>query len=333
MASSLPGGVHLVGSLPASSVEAAFTESLQALPGRLRRVPDGELGERDKFVYYQMLRLPKEMQALPERPEIEISDAEEAVHNLEIKTGYDDAAIQSYEVFKRLKHEGRVPQDVRFQVSLPSPVNLVSHARPAYRKALDPKYTAALAQDVDHIVKSIPANELAIQIDCALDMAYLEGDASEPGYGTILAPYFEPVLGGLLDRIEAMTQIPPEAELGFHLCYGDLFSKHFKQPNMAKMVDYANAISGRINRRIDWFHMPVPKESDAAYFAPLKGFGAQLYLGLIHPNDLGGTRRRIDAAKTVVSEFGISTECGLGRLAPESMASIFDIARAVSRPY
>ena len=265
-----------------------------------------------------------------------------AVRNLgNIKTGYDDAAIESYEVFKRLKTTGEIPEDVRFQVSLPSPVNCVSHARPAYRKALDPVYTLALVEAIQNIVREIPTKELAIQIDCALDMAYLEGDVREPGYGTIGNPYFEPVMDGLLDRIEALTShVPSEVELGFHLCYGDLFAKHFKQPkDMRKMVDYANAILGRIKHRIDWIHVPVPQaREDIEYFVPLTDLvGAlsdtQLYLGLVHANDLEGTKRRIATAKRVVGDFGVATECGLGRKTPEAMESVFEIAKAVSQPY
>ena len=57
----------------------------------------------------------------------------------------------------------------------------------------------------------------------------------------------------------------------------------------------------------------------------------KLYLGLVHPYDLEGTRTRITAARKVVKEFGVATECGWGRvLDPGDIDSIMDICRKVS---
>jgi hypothetical protein len=65
--------------------------------------------------------------------------------------------------------------------------------------------------------------------------------------------------------------------------------------------------------------MPVPRSrSDGGYFAPLRHLQlhpkTQLYLGLVHYTDgVEGARKRLMAAKKMVSDFGIATECGFGR--------------------
>ncbi|MBH61338.1 MAG: hypothetical protein CL569_02580 [Alphaproteobacteria bacterium] len=38
-----------------------------------------------------------------------------------------DIALESYETFRRLKSQGDVPENMRFQVSLPTPVAFLEH--------------------------------------------------------------------------------------------------------------------------------------------------------------------------------------------------------------
>ena len=72
----------------------------------------------------------------------------------------------------------------------------------------------------------------------------------------------------------------------------------------------------------------IPRErTDDAYFAPLRELRlrseTRLYLGLVHYTDgIAGTRTRIAAAEKVVPDFGIATECGLGRRPPGTLAQL-----------
>ena len=54
---------------------------------------------------------------------------------------------------------------------------------------------------------------------------------------------------------------------------------------------------------------------------------AQLYLGLIHHADDAGDRRRIATARTVMSRFGVATECGWGRTDPARVSGLLDSHR------
>jgi hypothetical protein len=74
------------------------------------------------------------------------------------------------------------------------------------------------------------------------------------------------------------------------------------------------------------------ERDDVAYFEPLKNLklprGTELYLGLVHRTDgIAGARGRLAAAKTVLTDFGVATECGFGRRPPESVSALLDLHR------
>ena len=55
-------------------------------------------------------------------------------------------------------------------------------------------------------------------------------------------PGMEQVFAANFARLGAA--VPPDVELGFHLCYGDLDGKHFIEPvDASKMVEMANLIA------------------------------------------------------------------------------------------
>ncbi|GAC1567880.1 MAG: hypothetical protein NVS3B14_15290 [Ktedonobacteraceae bacterium] len=106
-----------------------------------------------------------------------------------------------------------------------------------------------------------------------------------------------------------------------------------------KLVDVANGISAGLKRSLNWISMPVPRNrSDEAYFAPLKNLQlhpeTELYLGLVHfTGGVEGTRLRIEAAQRVVAEFGVATECGLGRRPSETITDLLRIHSEVAAPH
>ena len=85
--------------------------------------------------------------------------------------------------------------------------------------------------------------------------------------------------------------------------------------------------------------MPVPRDrDDLAYVEPLRDLRmdahTRLYLGLVHYTDgLDGTRRRMDVASAVYPDFGIATECGLGRRVGQDIPALLRIhAQAADLP-
>ena len=99
--------------------------------------------------------------------------------------------------------------------------------------------------------------------------------------------------------------------------------EHVIQPKDAGiMVEMTNAVSAGVRRPIQFFHFPVPKpRTDDAFFAPLAGLRlrpeTELYLGLIHRDDMAGNATRLAAARRHAQVDGVATECGMARGDPE----------------
>ncbi|MCJ1258529.1 hypothetical protein MMC24_006362 [Lignoscripta atroalba] len=327
-----PCGVHIVGSVPLPSSEHVFRQVCKNLPGRLRRLPDGETGTRQQFTGFQGAVFAP-TPAVLRSPDGSARSREEVNIQL-LPTGYDDFALASYATFCQLRTEGVIPQGTRFQVSLPTPINTVAvFVDPSYQEVVEPVYEKALLSALRRIQDEIPAKDLAIQWDVAVEFGMLEN------VGFVFVPWWSPVKEGVVERIVRVSAAVDEGvEMGYHLCYGDIEHRHFVEPkDMGLLVEMANLIVEQVEHRVSWFHMPVPKDrADAAYFAPLKGLRrpdtTELYLGVVQFEDEEGTRRRIQAAKEVVKEFGVATECGMGRTPPEQLAGILEISAAVSAP-
>lgn len=56
----------------------------------------------------------------------------------------------------------------------------------------------------------------------------------------------------------------------------------------------------------------------------------ELYLGLAYGFDLEETRKRTEAAKKVATQFGIATECAMGRALKDEFENVMEGLVAVS---
>ena len=341
-----PVGVHLVGSVPLANAADVFSRTSRALPNRLLRIPDGETSNRQEFVIFQrdlfksMPQVLRQYDAqynpvatqLPSESELEALC--EQLDNHPPQTQYDDHAIDSYTTFSSLRSSGVIPKQTKFQVSLPTPLNVVVLFADGYQTTLEPYYEQALGRALKKLQSTIPHADLAIQWDTAGEFAMLEG-ASWPHF----VPYFSPVKEGIIERLIRLADlVEPSVECGFHLCYGDMGHRHFIEPkDMGLLVEIATAIIKGSKRDITWFHMPVPKNrTDYEYFKPLESFelgNTALYLGVVHFDDLEGTKQRINATSKTGKQFGVATECGMGRTPPEHLDSILEISNKVSAPH
>ncbi|KAL3467201.1 hypothetical protein BJX64DRAFT_274188 [Aspergillus heterothallicus] len=260
-------------------------------------------------------------------------------------TEYGNAAVHSYKKFLQHQENGVIPPGVRFQVSLPIPFAAVQgQIRSELRAQIEPLYEKRMSDAVRTILENIPAHDLAIQLDLALKIMALEYERGR--VGDYWKPYFadeEGILEGILNRIQRFAElISNDVHLGFHFCYGNRDHKHFIEPEtLGVAVEFANNIRDRLKWPIGWMHFPVPKDrDDAAYFEPLSRLElglpveekTRLYLGLVHANDEEGTKRRLQMASFFAKDFGVATECGLGRTPVAELDSILSISRDVSRP-
>lgn len=323
--------VHLVGSLNLPSTEAVFTTVGKCLDDHISRIPDGEVGERNNWSAWggEQLAAHPGFEAGEPAPfgpvMLRLRESEKAAELKVSPPGYTAHAKSSYEIFRKLRDEGAVPQGARFLVALPTPFAWVGYVRVPDRAAVEPVLEAAMLEDVRGICEAIPAEDLAIQWDVSNEIGILE-QIEESHWG-------DDVLGGLADRLARLIDaIPNGVEVGLHLCYGSYEDQHFIEPKDADfMVQLLNATLERTSRKLGWVHMPVPIErDDPEYFAPLADLNRnrfeELYLGLVHIEDgLEGSARRIAAAKTVTDDFGVATECGIARLDEDVMEPLLKL--------
>ena len=336
MTAKIENAVHLNGSVPLENAEAVFRAASAALGERLARIPDGETGERTNWIVWQAqvfqasgdFTAEEDTTRYDGTPKFRLRDPGGPVRFGPL--GYAAAALASYETFARLKQEGVVGARVRFQVSLPTPVAVVAgFVAESDRAASEKPYAEALDAELQQILDAIPAEELSLQWDVAVEFGMLEN--------AVFAPWWDEPLAGILDRLVALgDRIPEEVGLGYHLCYGDAGHQHFVQPqDTSLLVEVAQGLSDRLVRRLDYVHMPVPRDrGDAAYFAPLAGLSlppeTRLFLGLVHMTDgEDGAAARLAAARESAPAFGVATECGFGRRSPESVGELLELHAAV----
>ena len=337
-----PQHVQFIGSVPLSSSTEVFTTISKALPGRLLRIPDGETGKRWNFVAWQheafastpqiirQLGLGSAMPDGTEGPNAKIDVA---------SIGYDDMALESYAEFCKLRDAGVIEKGVKFQVSLPTPVNTIAVCvQPPHQAEAEAVYEPKLLKAVRKIQDNIPAEDLAIQWDMAIEVLMLETvSLAAPLWESIAQAWFDPVKEGIKERVNRLTKaVDPCVQLGYHICYGDLHHRHFANPkDMSLLVEIANILPDITDRKVDWVHMPVPKDrADEAYFAPLKGLKlkdeTELSLGLVHAHDEEGTRKKIEVASGFVDKFSLATECGCGRHGKEEFEDVLKIMSSVT---
>ena len=334
---------HLVGSVPLPDAETVFRTVSDAWGPHLRRISDGETGRRGRWIWFQreMLEQHSAMEPDPDEPpyalyqwdgqllrETSYIRFREGVDpaSVDFPTGYAEAALESFGLYTRLQDDGVIPGDARFQVSLPTPMaTAYMYVSPSARDAYIPAYERSLLSAVDEILASAPHDRLSIQWDVCQEVLLFED-------------YFPHRPADYKDQVFAElgrlgNALPETVDLGYHLCYGSPRDEHLVMPkDMAILVEIANGIAARLDRRLDFIHMPVPQDrTDRGYFLPLEGLSlpaeTELILGLVHYGDTAGDRARIDAARTFVGSFGVASECGWGRTDPARVPGLLDSHR------
>lgn len=337
------GNVLLVGSIGLPDVETVFRILSETLGRLAPRYPDGECGPRNRWIMWQSEVFDKnDLIELDEMKEVFFGGQMQSFEKFRIKSGanpeeidlgplgYASEAAKSYEIFKRMRQEGTIPPETRFQMSLPTPVAVCSqHIAAKDQVPLAKTYESALKKEIDAMIKTIPADELAIQWDVCQEVLAAEG---------AWPVYYDDLINDAIEGLQRLSQMVPEScQLGYHLCYGDPGHKHIKEPeNLDICVKFANGICAGSHRKVDWIHMPVPRERhDKSYFTPLEKLACtpetELYLGLIHLTDgIDGAKRRMATASAFVNDYGIATECGFGRRSPETIPDLLKLHAEVA---
>lgn len=347
-----PSSVHFNGSVNLPDAETVMREISSRIPTGVRRMTDGETGERGLWINFQI----QKFLAMPEFESVSVGQAYDTTGEAEAPAmprlrladgvspedvnwpdlGYAAAYSESFALFSALQGEGTIAAGVRFQMQYPTPLASVAAFAPEDLAGVAAAYEAALFADLDRALASIPHDRCAVQWDVAVEFGLLEGAMGPP-------PPLELVVPGLFRCVD---RVPGDVPAGLHLCYGDYGHAHFKQPeSLAMQVALANAVVSGAGRPVSWFSFTVPQaRSDEAYFAPLRdlsvGPETELDFALVpyHPADqpdgtTGEQVRLIDAmladSPSGSPEWGICTECGMGRAAAEDVPTLLDLHRTI----
>jgi hypothetical protein len=349
------GDVLMVGSLPYDDVEETFRACASQLGDHLACMPDGEVGPRKSWVgmlpeyvlaghpdLEETLAPPNRRLEQPDR-DADIGPIEDlpGIWNFRVKPGhtlrFDDLAyggyaVESYGVFRRLREEGAVPEGMRFQVSLPAPHSAIDgwFEDPGQWPGVYDAYVQGIRREIAVMLESIPAGDLAIQWDVAwefVDMAM--GEKNFFAFWPKLTA--EEKFQRHAEQLDALgEEIPEEALLGIHWCYGTWGGWPMAaMPDLGLCVRMSNEAKQRISRRLDYVHMPVVRHPDAAFFAPLADLDigdTTVFLGLVHHTD-GPEEfaQRRDLARAQLAQFGIGSVCGYGRVEPELLPEILRV--------
>jgi hypothetical protein len=355
----MQGELLLVGSIPLASSEDVF-RAARNISEFLDAVPDGEVGPRRFWTPYLPL---KTFSRHPDLVEISRprwaefledgrwelpTDGDVTEHwPFSIRPGttaldlgdlhYAEPAIESYRVFRELRKCGELPTDLSFQVGIPSTDSVIEdyfphrHDWPLAKQA----YYASACREIERMLEEIPAEDLVVQWDLAIEPVNIETGTNPWLSGAGEAQGLR--LGGadqLAHHMQSINQlcraVPEPVRLGYHWCYGTWGGWPMTElRSLDVCVRLTNATLAGAERSVDYVHMPVTRAPDQDFFRPLADLAlgnTRLYLGLLHHDDPDptGLDRRLKLARHHASDFGIAGVCGYGRVRHTEVNDVFE---------
>ncbi|HEY7260658.1 MAG TPA: hypothetical protein VH589_04135 [Trebonia sp.] len=330
MAPRVHSDLLLVGSLPAGSTEDSFRASAELFSDLVFALPDGETGPRAGWVGYERERLVRPNPGIDtvqettsptgvprhayETPVFQIRPGVTELH-WDSWPRIDDA-IESYQVFRKLREDGVIPAGLRFQIGLPFPTSALNAFKADFAAdypIADRAFEDLVARELKRLTTAVPPADLAIQWDVCYEVLDIEGVIAWTAPGA-WERFTSPV-----DRLTRL--IPEETLAGYHLCYGTLPEwPMYEARDMSLLVRMANYAVRNSGRPVDWLHLAGPRylrSEDDKFFAPLEDLrpgDARVYLGIILPVDgIPGLQRRKATASRHLTDYGVAMYCGFGR--------------------
>jgi len=324
-----PRKAHLVGSLAASDGRQAMELSLEVLGDQLDGLPDGETGERSRWIIHLL-------EALRNHPDLAVkkdgdwSSYRQCLifklkpgHRLRSQTlrfGYADAFSESWPVFEELRSRAGRPH-LAFQQGVPGDLDLAIsvfgrrgfvHRRP---------FTEATLREI-RAIHQLAHGDVVFQIEVPFALVFVAKKRR-----------LQPVMAGFMARGIAKLgrRSPPGTRFGIHLCLGDMNHKALLRMQDAQpLVLLANAIVRHwpTSASLEYIHAPfaaaaVPPSTDERWYAPLQHLSLptsiRFIAGFAHEDQsLEEQRRILDMIERHFRRnVDISTSCGLGRRSPE----------------
>ncbi len=341
--------VHFNGSVNLPDAETVMREISTRIPHGVRRMTEGETGDRGTWVFFQRQKFAEMPEFEPVEtpagadsayariPKLRLGDgvAPDTVQWPDI--GYAQAYTDSFGIFQRLQSEGTIAPGVRFQLEYPTPIAGLSTFGPEDQQRLLRSYEAAVFDDLGKALDTLDHDAIAVQWDVAVEIGLLAG-----GFGIDPLGYDAVVP----DLVRCVDRVPDDVPVGMHLCYGDYQHEHFVQPeSLALQVGLVNELTAAARRPVSWFSFTVPQaRDDDAYFSPLRdlrtGLDTELAFAVVpyHPahQSAGTTERQAHLIDTYLADsaagardWAICTECGMGRVDRDDVTGLLDLHRSI----
>lgn len=337
-----PTSVHFNGGVNLADAESVMREIAARVPTGVRRIPDGETGDRQQWIFFQLekfwstpglekagaAQVPAE--GYGELPKVRLGEGSDPDSIAWPDLGYATAYGDSHQVFGRLRDSGVIASDVRFQVEYPTPLaSIGSWIVPEDQLRLETSYERALFDDLHRLLGSVPHEDLAVQWDVAVEFGIMEGGFE----GSERYPF-----DAIVQRLaRCVDQVPADVPVGLHLCYGDYQHHHFKEPQSLDLqVRVANAVTTQASRPVNWFAFTVPQyQRESSFFEPLRDLqtstDTELYFALVpyHPDQQpeGTTDEQVRLIDSYLGgrSWGVCTECGMARAEREDIPTLLDL--------
>lgn len=337
--------VLLVGSIPAPDAAKAMSMALDIVGDRLGALPDGETGERYRWIVHIV-------QALEEHPDLELaregdwSDYDTA-SRLRVRRGHrlrgetlDFGHVKEFEasfpIFDELrKRAGRT--DLPFQVGVPGDLDMALFvlgpvAAFRHRRA----FTDATVREIAAVHRQA-GDDVVFQLEVPAELVFV---AQMPRPAQAAMARF---LARGITRLARLS--PSGARFGVHLCVGDLGNKALGRlgTDVRPMVLLANAIARQwpAGRKLEYLHAPFaagdePAPTDPIFYQPLRAMrldpAVRFVAGFVHetaePAELEQILATVESA--LDRRVDVASACGLGRRAPADGETAMRLATAVA---
>jgi hypothetical protein len=323
--------VLFTGGVPADTVGDVFRLLSDSVGARALAYPDGEIGERQGWIMALGATTWSKSAGI-EEIDTPLSDDDPMAVFKAFRLGdgvtevsldgllpYAKGAIESYAIFRRMRDEGVIPASVRFQMPIPMAHDAVCFYFPNRDDwpIVMAAWIKALRREYEEMLAVIPAEDLVIQLDYCTELCQIAGATRDQAEWM---PTTDPDRALAEFTAESYVAphsagLPDEVLLGYHICAGTYPTQPVAQlEDIALPVEVANRLTKSSGRRVDYFHLPVMRESHDAYFTPLERLGiddgARVFLGLECNDGLDALKSRIDDAGRHLDDFGVAHYCG-----------------------
>jgi len=265
-----PSSVHFNGSVNLPDAETVMREISSRIPAGVRRMTDGETGDRNYWISFQTRKFEQmpEFETVasgrayetdrdaPDMPRLRLVEGASADTIDWPDLGYAEEYTKSFATFDALQQQGTIPAGVRLQLQYPTPLaSMAGTIAPEDLPAVAPAYEQALFADLDTLLDRLPHDRIAVQWDIAVEMGALEGAMG------VTMP-MEQIAPGI---VRCLERVPADVPAGLHLCYGDYGHEHWMQPASLQMqVDLVNAVTSSTQRRLDFSRSPCRRTATTA---------------------------------------------------------------------